>query len=43
MEMYSHILHGTILVVDDDAKFIRFLKGTFEPRGFGVLTELSSD
>ncbi len=43
MKMYSNILRGTILVVDDDAKFIRFLKGTFEPRGYRVLTALRSD
>lgn len=41
--MYSDILHGTILVVDDDSKFIHFIKGVFQPRGYQVLTAFRSD
>lgn len=36
--MNSEIIHGTILVVDDDSKVILFVNGIFMPRGFQVLT-----
>jgi len=36
--MDDAIIHGTVLVVDDDSKVILFINGVFMPRGYQVLT-----
>ncbi len=41
--MNSDILHGTLLVVDDDPKVILFINGVFTPRGYQVITASSAD
>lgn len=41
--MASDLFHGTILVVDDEAKVVLFINGVFMPRGYQVLTASSGD
>jgi len=41
--MDGQTFHGTILVVDDEAKVVLFINGVFTPRGYQVLTASSGD